>query len=149
MFVIKKREKKFQYFWNLYLGHENSKSGREFISYNANAVKERVAAILGSSDFLSILTNGKKGTEKKAVIKRWSLFAPNEMMSFLFIYIYRTYWRSSYIIIVVETELLVTKIQIGVPPPQAKKLLLWTLIMPCFHFYSFKKLFMTMSSRYA
>ena len=53
----------------MYLGHENGKSGREFISYTANAVKERVAAILGSSDFLSILTDGsqaqKKGSDKE------------------------------------------------------------------------------------
>ena len=54
------------------LGHENDKSGGEFISYIANAVKERVAAILGSLDFLSMLTDEsqaqKTGTDKEMVL---------------------------------------------------------------------------------
>ena len=58
----------------MYLGHENGKNGREFISYIAHAVKERVAAILGSSDFLSILTDGsqarKTGCDKEMVLVR-------------------------------------------------------------------------------
>ena len=49
--------KKFKGFSNLYLGHENGKSGQEFISYIADAVKERVVAFLASLDFISILTD--------------------------------------------------------------------------------------------
>ena len=64
--------KKFKGFSNLHLGHENSKSGREFISYIADAVKERVAAFLASSDFMSKLTDGpqvrKTGINKEMVL---------------------------------------------------------------------------------
>ena len=81
----------------MYLGHENAKSDQELISYIANAVKERVAGILGSSNFLSILTDGsqvcKTGSDKKLVFN-----APKEVASFLFIYTYKTYWKLSYII---------------------------------------------------
>ena len=46
------------------------------------------------------------------------------MVSFLFIYVYGRYWRKSFcIIILVETKLLVTKIEKVVPPPQVTKLL--------------------------
>ena len=65
MFLRKKYEKiKVKDFSNLYLGHKNCKSGREFILYIANAVKERVVAFLdfifSSSDFMSILTDGSQ-----------------------------------------------------------------------------------------
>ena len=65
MFLRKKYEKiKVKDFSNLYLGHKNGKSGREFILYIANAVKERVVAFLdfifSSSDFMSILTDGSQ-----------------------------------------------------------------------------------------
>ena len=55
---VRKNIKKFSGFSNLYLGHENVKSGREFILYIADAVKERLAAFLTSSGFTSILTDG-------------------------------------------------------------------------------------------
>ena len=64
--------KKFKGFSNLYLGHENGKSGQEFISYIADAVKERVAAFLASLDFISILTDRsqarKIGSDKEMVL---------------------------------------------------------------------------------
>ena len=64
--------KKFKGFSNLYLGHENGKSGREFISYIADAVKERVVAFLASSDFMSILTDRsqaqKTGIDKEMIL---------------------------------------------------------------------------------
>ena len=65
MFLRKKYEKiKVKDFSNLYLGHKNGKSGREFILYIANAVKERVVAFLdfifSISDFMSILTDGSQ-----------------------------------------------------------------------------------------
>ena len=66
--------KKIKGFSNLYLGHENGKSGREFISCIADAVRERVAAFLASSDFMSILTDGsqarKTGIDKEKVLIR-------------------------------------------------------------------------------
>ena len=66
--------KKFKGFSNLYLGHENGKSRREFISYIADAVKERVAAFLASSHFMSVLTDGsqarKTGSDKEMVLIR-------------------------------------------------------------------------------
>ena len=66
--------KKFKGFSNLYLGHENSKSGQEFILYIADAVKERVAAFLASSDFMSILTDvsqaRKTGIDKEMFLIR-------------------------------------------------------------------------------
>ena len=106
----------------MFVSHENGKSGQKFISCIANAVKKRVAAILGSSDFLSLLTEYRDGMQ--AMIKRWCLFALNEIVSFLFIYIYRKYRRSSYMIIQGGTIFLLTKIGIVVPPPQVTKLLL-------------------------
>ena len=45
----------------MFVSHENGKSGQKFISCIANAVKKRVAAILGSSDFLSLLTDKSQG----------------------------------------------------------------------------------------
>ena len=58
----------------MYLGHENDKNGREFISYIANAVKERVAAILGSLGFLSIPSDRsqawKTDSDKEMVLVR-------------------------------------------------------------------------------
>ena len=66
--------KKFKGFSNLYLGHENGKSGQEFISYIADAVKERVVAFLASSDFMSILTDRsqaqKTGIDKEMILIR-------------------------------------------------------------------------------
>ena len=58
----------------MYLGHENGKSGQEFISYIADAVKERVVAFLTSSDFMSILTDRsqaqKTGIDKEMILIR-------------------------------------------------------------------------------
>ena len=58
----------------MYLGHENDKSGREFISCIVNAVKERVTSILGSLDFFSKLTDGlqaqKIGSDKEMMLIR-------------------------------------------------------------------------------
>ena len=55
----------FYYFSNLYLGHGSGKGGWEFVSH---IVKERVAAILGSSVFMSILIDRsqvqKAGSDK-------------------------------------------------------------------------------------
>ena len=76
MFLRKnmKNMKKFKGFSNLHLDHENGKSGQEFISYIADAVKERVEAFLTSSDFMSILTDGsharKARIDKEMVVIR-------------------------------------------------------------------------------
>ena len=90
MFLRKKYEKiKVKDFSNLYLGHKNGKSGREFILYIANAVKERVVAFLESSDFMSILTDGSQA-RKTGIDKDRSLFLPKEMVSFLFIVVFES-----------------------------------------------------------
>ena len=122
----------------MYLGHENAKSDQELISYIANTVKERVAGILGNSNFLSILTDGsqvfKTGSDKELVFN-----VPKEVASFLFIYTYKIYLRLSYMIILIENTLLATRIRTVLPSPQVAKLSLGTLKMECFDFLSFIK----------
>ena len=57
-----------------YLGHQDAKAAREFISYIADAVKEKCAVILGSSHFMSLLTDGSQArktlNEKEMVLIR-------------------------------------------------------------------------------
>ena len=91
MFLRKnmKNMKKFKGFSNLHLDHENGKSGQEFISYIADAVKERVEAFLTSSDFMSILLTDHMH-EKQGLTKRWLLFVPKEMVGFLFIVVFES-----------------------------------------------------------
>ena len=55
-------------------GHDDGKAAREFIHYIADTISEKTAAILGNSNFMSILTDGsqatKTGSEKGLVLIR-------------------------------------------------------------------------------
>ena len=55
-------------------GHDSGKAAREFIHYISDAVTEKVAGIIASSDFISILSDGlqarKTGSENKMVLIR-------------------------------------------------------------------------------
>ena len=45
-------------------GHDTRKAAREFIHYIADAVTEKVAGIVASSDFMSILSDGSQARKK-------------------------------------------------------------------------------------
>ena len=55
-------------------GHDDGKAAREFIHYIADTISEKTAAIIGSSNFMFILTDGslarKTGSEKELVLIR-------------------------------------------------------------------------------
>lgn len=55
-------------------GHQDTKAAREFIHFIAESVREKCAVILGSSNFMSILTDGsqarKTGSDKEMVLIR-------------------------------------------------------------------------------
>ena len=55
-------------------GHDDGKAARESIHYIADTISEKTAMIIGSSNFMSILTDGsqarKTGSEKELVLIR-------------------------------------------------------------------------------
>ena len=56
------------------IGHNNGKTAQEFISYITEAITEKVAIILASAHFMSILADGsqarKTGSNKEMVLVR-------------------------------------------------------------------------------
>ena len=59
---------------SIFIGHEDGKSGREFIQYIAEAVSEKVGGIVANAHFMSVLTDGsqarKTGSDKEMVLTR-------------------------------------------------------------------------------
>ena len=55
-------------------GHQDGKAAREFIHYIAEAVCEKCAVVLATSNFMSVLTDGsqarKTGSDKEMVLIR-------------------------------------------------------------------------------
>jgi len=58
----------------IYIGHQDVKAAREFIHFIAESVREKCAVILGSSKFMSVLTDGsqarKTGSDREMVLIR-------------------------------------------------------------------------------